>query len=200
MAREGDNLEHHQYCMILVSALISKMEKSGIKVIKTAFQALSEYAQVIVFSILGEYVFFQSIFCHWTVNYFIYFVQNDPWFQWTAVLMKSDGSLKSIFLNLHQYLKSPSQEIRTMAVNFFCDIFRADSLSPHSNLQLRFPEGSLSTASARRKEIYEEVYTTLLEVYSVPVSKASITELTYLVIKIVIIYLWYYSPVCKQTR
>ena len=55
------------------------------------------------------------------------------------------------------------------AVNFFCDIFEADSLLPHSSLQLRFPDGSRSQASARRREIYEELYTTLLEVYSLPV-------------------------------
>lgn len=62
-----------------------------------------------------------------------------------------------------------------MRRKFFCDVFEAESLAQDRD-EGRTESGrtQIIQATARRKELYELVYTTLLEVYKVPVSSCGI--------------------------
>ena len=46
MAREADSLESQRYFMVLVGGILNKLSSAGIKVLKSAFNTLSEYARV----------------------------------------------------------------------------------------------------------------------------------------------------------
>jgi len=90
---------------------------------------------------------------------------------WTLSNIPNQVEEKWIFPLVANLLKSGSQQVRIGGVNLFCDVFQAESLAP----MVDGPEGALAQSSSRRKELYELIYTKLLEVYNPPVRKLTST-------------------------